>query len=279
MTTATDATATLVQFTDPMCTWCWGSEPVLRRLRTAYGEQVRFEFVMGGLVEEFDDFSNPANGISDPGDVGPHWTEASAHHGMPVDTAIFDENPARSTYPASVAFAAPRRQDRTLGHRYLRRLREAYATEVRNVNRRAEQVRIAESVGLDVDRFVADVESGRAREAFEADLRRTRGAEVRSFPTYDLRGPEGERRAVGFQSFEDLRAALSAVAPSLTPRDPPALRTFVAEYGPVATREAAEVYDLDDATAREALRSLADEGVVAREPRGNGVFWRSATGA
>jgi len=143
-----DATVTVTQFTDPMCTWCWGSEPILRHLRTAYGDRLELRFVVGGLVEDFETFFDAANDITDPGDVASHWLEASERHEMPVDTAIFDADPAQSTYPASVAFAAVRQQDRALGRRYLRRLREAYATAVRNVNRRDEQVRLAESVGL-----------------------------------------------------------------------------------------------------------------------------------
>jgi len=115
--TATDDVPTITQFTDPTCTWRWGSEPIFRHLETAYGEQVRFRFVVGGLIEDFESFYDPANDISDPGDVAPHWLEASEHHGMPVDTAIFESDPAQSTYPVSVAFVAARTQDRALAHR------------------------------------------------------------------------------------------------------------------------------------------------------------------
>lgn len=278
MTATRDPTVTVTQFTDPMCTWCWGSEPILRHLRTAYGDHLQFRFVMGGLIEEFDTFYDAANDISDPGDVGPHWLEASERHGMPVETAIFETDPAQSTYPASEAFVAARQQDRTLGHRYLRRLREAYATEVRNVNRREEQVRIAEAVGLDVDVFTAALDDGSAREAFEADLTRTRRAGVRSFPTYVIAGPDGKRRSSGFRSFDELARDVEAVAPSVERSSPPPIRSFVASYGPVATQEVAEVYDVDREEARRTLRSLVADGDLRREPRGNGVFWHATGG-
>ena len=274
-----DATVTVTQFTDPMCTWCWGSEPILRHLRTAYGDRLELRFVMGGLIEDFETFYDAANDIADPGDVAPHWLEASERHGMPVDTAIFETDPAQSTYPASVAFAAARQQDRPLGHRYLRRLREAYATAVRNVNRRDEQVRLAESVGLDVDAFTTALDDGSARDAFEADLARTRRADVRAFPTYRIVGPEGERRLAGFRPFADLSNAVEAVAPSLFPSSPPPIRAFVARYEPVATQEVAEVYGMDRAAARQALATLADDGAVCRDPRGNGVVWHATGGA
>lgn len=270
---------TIVQFTDPMCTWCWGSEPIVRRLLAVFDDQIQLRYVMGGLIEDFDEFSDPTNDISTPAEVAPHWLEASEHHGMPVDTEIFETDPARSTYPASVAFAAARQQGTELGHRYLRRLREAYATEVRNVNRREEQVALARSVGLDVTEFTAALDDGTARAAFEDDLARTREAEVRAFPTYHVVGPAGDRRAPGFKSFEELATALSEVAPSLERTSPPPISRFVAEYGPVATREIAEVYQLDDGKARQALESLADDGTLRRERRGNGTFWHATHGS
>jgi predicted DsbA family dithiol-disulfide isomerase len=269
---------TITQFTDPMCTWCWGSEPIVQRLRTAFGAQIRVRYVMGGLVEDFDEFSDAANGIESPGDVVPHWLEASERHGMPVDVDVFERDPAQSTYPASVAFTAARQQGTDRAHRYLRRLREAYAARVRNVNRRDVQVDLARSVGLDVEAFTTALDNGSAEEAFEADLARTREAGVRAFPTYRVDGPGGSRRLTGFATFDDLVTALRAVAPSLERSSPPPIRELVTDRGPVATREVAEVYELDDGTARQVLESLADGGSVRRERRGNGAFWRATTG-
>jgi predicted DsbA family dithiol-disulfide isomerase len=273
--TETADVPTVTQFTDPMCTWCWGSEPVLRHLRTAYGDRLRFRFVMGGLIEDFETFYDARNDISEPSEVGPHWREASEQHGMPVNTRIFETDPARSTYPASEAFVAARQQDRDRAHRFLRRLREAYATEVRNVNRREEQVALAEAVGLDADAFEAALDDGTAQAGFEADLDRTREAGVRAFPTYHVTGPAGERRLDGYQSFADLTAALDAVATSLERTSPPPVASFVAEYGPVATREVTEVYDLASGKARQTLQSLVDEGRLRRERRGTGFFWHA----
>jgi putative protein-disulfide isomerase len=269
---------TIVQFTDPMCTWCWGSEPIIRRVQTAFGDRVELKYVMGGLVEDFAEFYDPANDISSPGDVAPHWLEASAQHGMPVDTEIFEVDPAQSTYPASIAFTAARQQEAKLANRYLRRLREAYATEVRNVNRREEQISLAESVGLDVDAFTEALDDGTARAAFEEDLARTRDAGVRAFPTYRIIGPAGEQRAGGFMPYEELAGGLLEVAPSLEPTSPPPIREFIDEYGPVATREVAEVYQLDPGRARQVLQCLVDEGGVVEDARGNGSFWMTPPG-
>lgn len=269
---------TITQYTDPMCTWCWGSEPIVRRLRVVLGDQIRIRYVMGGLVKDFEEFYDAANDISTPADVAPHWEEASRQHGMPVDTTIFEIDPAQSTYPASQAFTAARLQDTDLAHRYLRRLREAYTTQVRNVNDRSVQVDLAQSVGLDLDAFTAALEDGTAREAFEADLARTRESGIRAFPTYEITGPSDEQVLAGFQTFDDLLRAVVDADPSVEPASPPPLRDFIADYGPVATREVAEVYELNDGKARQVLESLVDDGVVRRERRGSGYFWMISMG-
>ncbi len=278
MQTDDTAAATIRQFTDPMCTWCWGAEPVLRRLETVYGDQLRVEFVLGGLVEDFEEFYDAANDIATPADVGPHWEEAAEVHGMPVDTAIFEADPAQSTYPASEAVVAARQQDRERGNRFLRRVRAAYATQVRNVNRRDEQVAIAETVGLDIEAFVAALEDGSAREGFEADLARTREAGVRAFPTYHLEGPAGDVTLEGFRSAATLEAELAGVASGLETSSAPAIPAFVAEAGPVATQEVATVYELERPRARQTLESLREDGVLRRERRGTGFFWHSHPG-
>lgn len=278
MTETTDPTVTLTQFTDPMCTWCWGSEPIIRHLQTVYGDQLELRFVMGGLIEDFDEFYDAANDISEPSEVAPHWREASEHHGMPVDTTIFNEDPAMSTYPASIAYVAARQQGLDKSHQYLRRLREAFATEVRNVNHRDEQLEIAETVGLDMSAFTTALEDGSAREEFQEDLSKTRRSGVRAFPTYHIKGPNGERWVSGFQPFEGLDAELRAVASSLERAEPPQIREFIAEYNTVATQEVAEVYDLSYGEAYQILESLVDEAGIRSEKRGNGYVWVSPQG-
>lgn len=266
-------TATLTQFTDPFCTWSWGAEPLLRRVEETYGDQVELRFVMGGLIEDFETFYDEANDIAEPADVAPHWEEAAAKHGMPVDADVWLTDPPQSSYPANVAYEAATFQGIEPANRYLRRLRAAFAAERGNIEREDVLVELAGEVGLDVDRFRAALDSDRARAAFERDraLTRERGATV--FPSFLVEGPEGERLLRGSQPFDELAGALEAVAPGLERQEPRPLAEFVRSRGRVAAQEVAEVYGLDRGAAREALRGLEDEGHVRAERRGSGHFW------
>jgi len=43
----------LVEYTDPYSVWCWGAEPVVRKVEYLYGDLVDVRVVMGGLFEDF----------------------------------------------------------------------------------------------------------------------------------------------------------------------------------------------------------------------------------
>src|SRR6185369_4831928 len=141
MTATMNNVVEIIEFTDPVCTWCWGSEPVLRKLETRFGEQVKISFVMAGLVKDITSFYDRYNDIGgDPArsntNIARHWLEASERHGMPVQSEGFKlfskEYP--STYPQNIAYKAAQLQDQLLANRFLRRIREASAAEAKLTN-------------------------------------------------------------------------------------------------------------------------------------------------
>lgn len=266
-------TVTLTQVTDPFCTWCWGTEPILRRIEERYREQVEIDFIMGGLVEDFESFSDAANGINDSSDVAPHWTEASEHHGMPVDTDVWKENPPQSSYPANVAYKAAEFQDAGLANRYLRRLRAAVSVERRDISQRAVLIELADDVGLDVDSFTADLASDRAEAAFRRDRQFIRRNPVTAFPTVRVAAEDSETWIRGFQPFETFRTAIESVAADLDKHELRSIPAFVRSHDRVATQEVAEVYEMSPGRTIETLRALEADGRVQSLPAGNGYFW------
>jgi protein-disulfide isomerase-like protein with CxxC motif len=45
----------VVEYTDPLCPWAWGSEPTFRRMREVLGPEVRWRRVFGILFDTDDD--------------------------------------------------------------------------------------------------------------------------------------------------------------------------------------------------------------------------------
>lgn len=266
----------LTQYTDPNCTWSWGAEPVMRRIEMRYGHRLTIDFVLGGLIRDFDDFHDAANDIREPEDVAPHWVEAAEQHGMPVDVGVWEEDPPRSTHPACIATRAAGLQDPRLGFRFLRRLREVTATERRNIAKRSTLIEVGETVGVDIDRFREALEDGRAERAFREDLSRMQRRGVRGFPTFELE-VDGDARILGtYQPFDRLEHALLRRVADLEARDLPPVPAFVGAYGYVATQEVAEVYEVEPQRAGEALDRLEEAGILRSVRRGNGTFWMPA---
>ena len=46
----TTTTVAVTEYTDPICSWAWGTEPKLRLLQWRHGHRLTWRVVMGGLV-------------------------------------------------------------------------------------------------------------------------------------------------------------------------------------------------------------------------------------
>lgn len=273
----------IISFTDPYCTWCWGSEPILRKIQEVYGGQVSISFVMGGLVEDIRNFSDPGAGIG--GDqwyrqVAEHWTDASSRHKMPVDVQVFFDikNDIFSTYPACIAFKAAQLQSEELGKRYLRRLREAAAAERLAIQQSSVQVELAEEIGLDHDKFIESIQNGKAENAFHQDLQECHRRGVRGFPSFLIRGFGEEILLRGYTPYQTFEAWFNELSKNRIKQKElkagsPQVFDFISRYGKVAPMEVACVYDMAFKDAQKLLRQMSDKGLVSEKPVGNGSFY------
>ena len=276
----------IVEFTDPYCTWCWGSEPVLRHALEAYGDRISLRFVMGGLVADRATFYDPANGIGGEQwerQIAAHWVEASGRHGMPVDMVHFERVLGMSsTYPANIAYEAAKLQDPALADRYLRRLREAAALEGLAIHEPAVLADLAAGLGLDRERFERDF-SGPAVDAFAADRAVCAKYGVHGFPAFLVRVGAREQLLPGYRSFQQIAGLIDLLAGTPVPRRRLAFRDevvlgFVDKYGSAATREVAEVFEVEDDAADDALQRLTAAGLLECEAAETGRLYRTVAG-
>jgi len=259
-------TIEIASYTDPYCTWCWGSEPVVRHLQKAYGDQLTVRYVMGGLVEDFSNFHDPMNGIGGENNsiqpIADHWIEASARHGMPVNTAGLLQTPFRSTWPSNIAYEAAKLQSEKVANRYLRRLREAAATESWDLGDPEVLADLAQGVGLDRKRFLTDF-NGQAEDEFARDRWECSRRDVRGFPTFLVTVDGKERLARGYRTYEQMVGLIDLLASEHVERRRPeftdlGVLDFVEEYGSAAVREVSEVFSVSHAQAAAALDRLVD---------------------
>lgn len=271
----------ITQYTDPYCTWCWGSEPIMRKIKAIYGEQVKISFVMGGLVENFDTFYDSHNNIGGPKKFeqgAAHWAEASGRHGQPVDNQlIFDlKGDFHSTYPASIAYKAAQMQNEVLADKYLRRLREATSAEKRFIHKIDVQLELAENIGLDKEKFINDIESGEAEKKFLEDIKLSRSFGIHGFPTFYVKNRDGKGMFLrGWQQYQNFEILFKKLTNDSLKKDTYQLKEvdilrFIKEFGKVSTQEVATLLDIERFTTYEYLNKLKS---VRSIKAGNDYFW------
>lgn len=271
-------------YTDPHNIWCWGCEPIVRRLQLVYGSTVELVVRQGGLFEDFTPLREQWARMS-----GGRWTDSvraffeavGAHHRMPMDSDRMIEavGDFKSTWPACIAAKAAASQGAELGARYLRALREAWCLDARAIHRAGVQTDVAREVGLDLDAFATALKDGSAERAFQEDRRECEAQDVTGFPTFTIGTGEASARLNGWQPWEVFDEVLRQVDPSLVPRtwqpsQASAVR-FVETGGRWATREIAAVLGVTDDDAELLLEDLEGSGSVVRQVVGNGVVWRT----
>ncbi|MBK5239643.1 DsbA family protein [Clostridium sp.] len=274
----------IIEFTDPVCTWCWGSEPILRKIETRFGNQVKIKYVMGGLVKDIRDFYDSYNHIGGDAErsnqeIAKHWFGASSRHGMPVKVEGFklfsEDHP--STYPQNIAFKAAQFENQQLADKFLRRMREASASEAKQTNKQEILIELASEVGLDIAQFISRIEDGSAETEFKKDLQTTRKYGVSGFPAFLIRYGEKEMLIKSFQGFEAFKSIIQSVTnheiidtvPEKTEEN---LLMFIRKYGRVAPVEIQLSFDLNEVEVNELLEQLIEKNLCRKVAAGNGSF-------
>ncbi len=276
----------IIEFTDPACTWCWGSEPVLRKLQYRYNEQLKISFVMGGLVEDAHTFMDPRNNIG--GDlkkfneqVAIHWLEASERHGMPVQAEGFklfdDDNP--STFPMNIAYKAAQFQDEEKANKFLRRMREAIAAEAKQANLMEILIELAQESELNIGEFIADMESGKAENAFQEDRYTSRSYQANGFPSFLIKNQKGKEIMLrGYQSYESFQSTLNHLYSGDLIEDKKEVSEdniieFVKIFDKVTTVEIRDVFDLSKNEANNLLEVFVEAGTLSKTSVGNDFYY------
>ena len=133
----------IVYYTDPLCCWSWAIEPQWRRLQYEYRGHLQLRYCMGGLLPSWKHFSDAANSVSRPAQMGPIWMEATHISGMPIQNTIWITNPPASSYLACIAVKCAGLQSAEAEAQYLRLLREAVMLKGENIDKQSVLIKIA----------------------------------------------------------------------------------------------------------------------------------------
>lgn len=234
----------ITNFTDPLCTLCWDTEPVLRTLETYYNGKIEFRYIMGGLVENINDFS--------------------------------DKYP--SSYPQCIAYKAALLMDKPKADKLLRRIREATATENLLTSHEDVLISLAEEVGLDVRQFTTHLHDGSAEQALQGDLALTRALKISDFPSFLIKYNSQQVMVRGYKDFDTFVSVISSITyDRMTPVNPEVsdekLLAFLDLHPRLTAEEIRMAYNLVSLSdVDEWVKRLKREGKVVVIPAGNSYF-------
>lgn len=295
-------------FADPVCTWCWGSVPVIRALGYHYGEQLEIEYVMGGMIEDISTFNNRRLAVG--GDIAlsnrnihDSWLDASAVHGMPVCESgfhLFSEE-LRSTLPQNLAFIAAsvyvveyREEVPHDAHlHFLRRLQEATAVDAVVTGDVANILDLSATVGFSPDKFRKIYLDERIKKIYDTGKALCRKYDVNTFPTYLIRYRDEELMVRGYSSYNVIRHSIEQLSfGNVKPVDDGRekftsgnVKRFIMRYRNAYPVEIATAFALKRNSGHTALNAesyqglsdivaeLVEQGCIAMVPKGNGFMY------
>ena len=263
---------TILQFTDPICVWCWGNEPVLRAIDFLYGEKVNIQYIMGGLVEDIttlynlrggnDDIIHQANVITSK-----NWRSAAEKHGMPVTSNDVELFTARypSSFPQNIAYEAAKRISPAHAKSFLRLMREATFVLARRTSQIDVLLDLATQAGYNAAEFIDEYTTGNAHADFMQDRMLCRRNGITGFPSYLIRYDDTEVILGGYQNLNTFhtiikRLSRSKIKPRRVGASTANILEFVRRYRTVYPIEIEVVFSLD----RHQSNQIIKEQILAK---------------
>jgi putative protein-disulfide isomerase len=192
---------------DPMCSWCWAFRPAWLRLQQGLPPLVRLQPLLGGLAPDDDLPMAPELQLH----LQATWRRIQQR--VPGTQFNFDFwtrcRPRRSTYPACRAVIAAREQAPALQSAMILAIQEAYYLQARNPSDLGTLAELASEIGLDADRFRADLRSASTDRALRQEIGRCRALGLSSFPSLALETATG-RWPIPVH-YTDTRAMLAVI--------------------------------------------------------------------
>ena len=267
---------TIIYFTDPICSSCWGIEPQLRKLKLEYGNYIDIDYRMGGLLPSWDIYNS--GGISKPSDVALHWEEVSPYYKMPIDGGVWLEDPLNSSYPPSIAFKAAQMQDKTKAVKFLRIVREMVFLDKLNITKIEHLEKAVSQAKLNVEQWKQDYEST-AQLEFKKDLDLGRQIGVRGFPTLIfVKDDEMLDVLYGSKPYADFENRVKKIKPDAKKNAYSTEWEYLfSVYPTLTTQEFAVLSNISFEKALEVLQGLSNENKLNRKKIKNGDLWISNT--
>ncbi len=196
-------TKEIIIVADPMCSWCWGFEPVIESLIKDLGDEVKISLLLGGLRSKGDQAWDDAFKAY----LAHHWKSVEEKTAQPFNTELLKRSDFDyDTKPACRAVVTVREIDETKQFSYFKALQKAFYLHAEDITLESTLARIAEEEGIDKESFLRRFESQAIIDKTEADRYKARSMGANVFPSLVLIDEEGHLCVIkGYKPYEELK--------------------------------------------------------------------------
>jgi putative protein-disulfide isomerase len=200
----------LVYVHDPMCRWCWAFRPAFTALQAQLPAGLPVRRVVGGLA--------PDNDQPMPQEMRARlqgtWRRIQeVVPGTRFNFAFWDRcTPRRSTYNACRAVLAATRMSPGHEDRMIEAIQHAYYLDARNPSNVETLIDVAVEIGLDKERFTAEIASDALDAQLREELAFARSGPFHGFPSLAVRtGSELRSIDVDYLEAGTMRRQIDAI--------------------------------------------------------------------
>ena len=206
----------LLYFHDPMCSWCWAFRPVFATLHARLPSELALRRVVGGLA--------PDNDQPMPEEMrarlkGVWQTIQETVPGTRFNFAFWEQcTPRRSTYNACRAVLAAARLSPGHEELMIEAIQHAYYLNARNPSNLETLIDLAAEIGLDRERFSAEISGDAVDAQMREEVAFARQAPIQGFPSLVVRTESGLQPVdVDYRDAEPMRRQIEMILTATTP--------------------------------------------------------------
>ena len=191
---------------DPMCSWCWGFEPVIKTLQKKIDPKIKLSLLVGGLRSQGDQaWTNEFKSF-----LQEHWKQVEAKTGQMFNTEILEKKVFEyNTEPACRALVTLREIDETKQFLFLNALQEAFYLRAVDITNEKVLSTLVKDFGIDEAEFLSLFRSDKMIEKTQADVYKSRSMGANVFPSVVIIDEEGHLCVVkGYKDYEELSKLL-----------------------------------------------------------------------
>ncbi len=175
---------TLYYAHDPMCSWCWGFARTWQRLQDQLPPSVAVVRLLGGLAVDSD--------APMPAEMQQFLQQTWQRIGQQIPGTEFNFDfwrlcaPRRSTYPACRAVIAATNQGDQYHSLMTQAIQQAYYLNAQNPSDDSTLIELASGLGLDLERFRADLNADSTQARLLGDMVRCQQLGAQGYPSLIL---------------------------------------------------------------------------------------------